>query len=59
LLTITAFLGQTPYEYILGAVLNLIIIVNALRPNYASIRAGTERKIGHKSEHVTKISSDQ
>lgn len=56
LLTIFAFLGYTPYQYILGAALNLIIMVNALRPNYARIRAGTERKIGQKSKNIAKIS---
>jgi len=55
--TIAAFLGYTPYEYALGAFLNLIIIVNALRPNYARIKAGTERKIGQKSQNITKVSS--
>lgn len=57
LFAVSAFLGYTPYEYILGAALNLIIIVNALRPNYARIRAGTERKIGRKSENITKVSN--
>ncbi len=56
--TLSAVWGYTPYEYILGAVLNLIIIVYALRPNYTRIRAGTERRIGQKSENITKISSE-
>ncbi|MDM8528787.1 glycerol-3-phosphate acyltransferase [Anaerolineales bacterium HSG24] len=46
LLIICAFLQITPYEYILTGVLNSVIILNALRPNYARIRAGTERKVG-------------
>ena len=54
-LTIFAWLGYFPYMYILGAVLNLIIIVNALRPNYARIRAGTERKVGQKTENITRV----
>ena len=57
LLTISAWLGYTPYEYILGAVINLIIMFNALRPNFARIRAGTERRIGEKTENIAKISS--
>jgi len=55
-LTIFAALGYIPYIYILGAVLNLGLIVFSLRPNYARIRAGTERRVGQKSENVTKIS---
>jgi glycerol-3-phosphate acyltransferase PlsY len=56
MLIILAIVGRTPYEYILGAVLNLIIIVNALRPNYARLRAGTERRVGKKAENIVKIS---
>jgi glycerol-3-phosphate acyltransferase PlsY len=57
LFTIFAFLGYTPYQYILGATLNLIIMFNALRPNFARIRAGTERRIGDKTENIAKLSS--
>ena len=46
LLIIFAFFQIIPYEYILTGVLNSVIILNALRPNYARIRAGTERKVG-------------
>lgn len=56
LLTLSAALGYTPYGYILGAALNLVVIVNALRPNYARIRAGTERKVGQKTENIAKLS---
>ncbi|RME78990.1 MAG: glycerol-3-phosphate acyltransferase, partial [Chloroflexi bacterium] len=42
-LTLFAWLGYTPYEYIAGAVVIMLLIVNALRPNYARLRAGTER----------------
>lgn len=56
LLTFFAALGYMPYGYILGAALNLIVIVNALRPNYARIRAGTERKVGQKTENIAKLS---
>ncbi len=55
LVTILAVLGYVPYAYILGVTLNLAIIVYALRPNYARIRAGTERKVGKSTDTVTKI----
>ncbi len=57
LLAILAFMGRVPYAYILGAVLNMLVIVYALRGNYAQIRAGTERKVGQKTENITRISS--
>ena len=46
ILTISAFLGYTPYEYIVAGVLNLLLMFYALRPNFARLRAGTERRIG-------------
>jgi glycerol-3-phosphate acyltransferase PlsY len=46
LLIIFAALGIIPYIYILSGLLNTIIIINALRPNYARILAGTEPKVG-------------
>ncbi len=48
-LVISAVLGRTPYEYIIFGVLNLAVIFYALRPNFARLRAGTERKIGRKT----------
>jgi glycerol-3-phosphate acyltransferase PlsY len=48
-LIISAVLGYTPYEYIVAGVLNLAVMAYALRPNYARLRAGTERRIGSKS----------
>jgi glycerol-3-phosphate acyltransferase PlsY len=57
-LTISAMLGYTPYEYIVFGVLNLAVMFYALRPNFARIRAGTERKIGQKTENITKVSQD-
>lgn len=45
-LALFAWLGYTPYEYIAGGVAIMLLLVNALRPNYARLRAGTERKIG-------------
>ena len=46
LLTGSAILGYTPYEYIVAGVLNLLMMFYALRPNFARLRAGTERRIG-------------
>jgi glycerol-3-phosphate acyltransferase PlsY len=53
LLIISALMGYTPFEYIITGVLNLLLIAYALRSNYARLRAGTERKIGQKSENTT------
>ncbi len=50
ILTVSAFLGYTPYEYIVAGVLNLLLMFYALRPNFARLRAGTERRIGGKKE---------
>jgi len=55
-LAVYAALGYMPYEYIIGAVLNLAVMVYALRPNYARLRAGTERRIGQKTENITRTS---
>jgi hypothetical protein len=33
------------------------VMFYALRPNFARLRAGTERRIGQKTENITKISS--
>lgn len=54
-LVVFAALGQIPYMYTLGGVLILLIIVNSLRPNYARIRAGTERRVGQKTENITRL----
>lgn len=51
-----AALGYMPYEYTIGVALNLAVMVYALRPNYARLRAGTERRIGQKTENITGIS---
>lgn len=48
-LIVSAWLGYTPYEYIVTGLINLLVMVNALRPNYARIRAGTERRVGQES----------
>jgi glycerol-3-phosphate acyltransferase PlsY len=58
-LIIFANLGYTPYEYILSGVLSLLVIFNALRPNFARLRAGTERKVGQKPENIVRVSSHQ
>ena len=52
-LTISAFLGYTPFEYIVTGVLNLLLIAYALRSNYARLRAGTERRIGQKTKDIS------
>jgi glycerol-3-phosphate acyltransferase PlsY len=56
-LTVFAILGYTSYAYILGAVLNMLVMLYALRENFARIRAGTERKVGQKTDNVVKLSS--
>jgi glycerol-3-phosphate acyltransferase PlsY len=56
LLIIFAFLGYTPFGYIVFGVLTLLVIFNALRPNFARLRAGTERKIGKKRKEAAKVS---
>ena len=55
-LIVFATLGYTPYGYILFGVLNLAIMFYALRPNFARLRAGTERKVGQKTENIARIS---
>lgn len=55
-LIVFAVLGYTPYEYIVSGILSLLVMFNALRPNFARLRAGTERKIGQKSENVVRVS---
>lgn len=54
--TLSAWLGYTPYEYIITGVLNCIIMFYALRHNFARLRAGTERRVGQKSENVARVS---
>jgi len=56
ILSIFALLGYTPYEHIVFGILNLIIIFYALRGNFARLRAGTERKVGQKSENIVRVS---
>lgn len=56
-LAVFAAFDYTPYHYVIGAVLTMLLMVYTLRDNYARIRAGTERKIGQKTENIAKISS--
>jgi glycerol-3-phosphate acyltransferase PlsY len=56
ILTISAILGYTPYAYILGSFLTLILMFISLRENFARLRAGTERRIGQKSNNIVKTS---
>jgi glycerol-3-phosphate acyltransferase PlsY len=53
-LIVSALLNFTPYSYIVFGVLNLAVIFYALRPNFARLRAGTERKIGQRTENLVK-----
>ena len=55
-LTISAILGYTTYAYIVFGVLNLAMIFYALRRNFAAIRAGTERRLGQKTENTSEVS---
>ena len=57
MLILMALFGYSPYEYIVFGVLNLIIMMYALRHNFARLRAGTERKVGQKTENIVKISN--
>jgi glycerol-3-phosphate acyltransferase PlsY len=56
ILIVFAMLNYTPSEYIVSGVLSLLIMFNALRPNFARLRAGTERKIGQKTENIARVS---
>ena len=58
ILTLFAVLGfgRVPYDYILSGILMTGLMLYALRENYARILAGTERKIGQKTENVVRIS---
>lgn len=56
LLGLSAYLGYIPPMYIVTGVLNTLIITYALRPNYARILAGTERKVGQNSETIAPTS---
>ena len=58
-LIILAGFGAVPYAYVIFGVLNLLIIFNALRPNFTRLRAGTERKIGQKPENIIRVSPHQ
>ncbi len=56
LLTGSAFLGFTPYGYIVFGVGTLILMLYALRGNFARLRAGTERKVGRKTATIAEPS---
>lgn len=49
-LIVATWLGDIPYQFIAAGVLNLLLMFNALRPNFARLRAGTERRIGQKTQ---------
>ncbi len=56
-LTISAILGYTSYDYTIFGALNLLVMFYALRDNFARLRAGTERKVGQKPENIVRVSS--
>ncbi|NJN92907.1 MAG: glycerol-3-phosphate acyltransferase [Anaerolineales bacterium] len=56
-LIIFASLGNIPYTYIVSGVLTMLVMFNALRPNFARLRAGTERKVGQKPENIVRVST--
>lgn len=56
-LIVFASLGYVPYEYIVSGGLTLLVMFNALRPNFARLRAGTERKVGQKPENIVRVST--
>lgn len=49
-LIIATWLAYIPYQYVIAGVLNLLLMFYALRPNFARLRAGTERRIGQKHD---------
>jgi len=52
MLVILAILGREPSGYILYGLLVVVLISWELRPNFARLRAGTERKIGASEEQI-------
>lgn len=56
LMIIFALLGYTPYPYIIFGLLTMVIMLNALRPNFARLRAGTERRVGSKRKNIVNAS---
>ena len=56
ILIVFALIDYTPYTYIVFGVLTLLVMFYALRPNFARLRAGTERKIKRKSKNVAEAS---
>ncbi len=45
-LIVFAFLGQIPYTYIIAGILNVLLILYALRPNFNRLKEGNERRVG-------------
>jgi glycerol-3-phosphate acyltransferase PlsY len=46
---VRAYLGLSPWEYVLFGVLGAILVAIALRPNYRALQAGTERLHGFRA----------
>jgi glycerol-3-phosphate acyltransferase PlsY len=56
MLVVFALVKVSPGEYIIYGVIVFGLVCWALRPNFASIKAGTERKIGASEEEIKTIS---
>jgi glycerol-3-phosphate acyltransferase PlsY len=59
ILALFAYFDRVPSTYVIFGVLNLLVIFSALRPNFARLRAGTERKVGQKPENIVRVSPHQ
>jgi glycerol-3-phosphate acyltransferase PlsY len=51
---VRAYLGLSPWEYLLFGLLATILVVIALQPNYRALRAGTERLHGFRARKKKK-----
>ena len=41
-----AWIGQSPWEYVMYGVISLLVVLWALRPNLKRLKEGTERRVG-------------
>ena len=55
MLVVLGITGQAPMAYILFGVIVLTLVSLALRPNFARIKAGTERKIGTQEKQIETV----
>ncbi|MFQ5613221.1 MAG: glycerol-3-phosphate acyltransferase [Anaerolineae bacterium] len=58
-LTVMVLFGLLPASYIVFGVIILGVMFYALRPNFARLRAGTERRIGQRAENIAASSSQR